>query len=98
VETLDLEKAVNLLTRDLERAINSSDKNVHVIFSTCYEDQVNVRLHGDDLGKFGNMVLTIIKGLFREVPTLGLVFIKALEKGYVDYLKSLGGGKRAGTR
>ena len=98
METLDLEKAVNLLTRDLERAINSSDKNVHVIFSTCYEDQVNVRLHGDDLGKFGDMVLTIIKGLFRKVPTLGLIFIRALEDAYVDYLKSLEGGRSAGTR
>jgi len=98
METLDLEKAVDLLTRDLERAINSSDKNIHVIFSTCYEDQVNVRIHGDDLAKFGDMVLTIIESLFRKTPVLGLVFIKALEKGYVDYLKSLGGGKNTGTR
>jgi len=98
METLDLEKAVDLLTRDLERAINSSDKNIHVIFSTCYEDQVNVRIHGDDLAKFGDMVLTIIKGMFRKVPTLGLIFIEALKEGYMEYLNQLRGGKNADTR
>ena len=98
MEPLDLEKAVDLLTRDLERAINSSDKNIHVIFSTCYEDQVNVRIHGDDLGKFGDMVLTIIKGMFRRAPILGLIFIEALKEGYIEYLNQLRGGKHAGTR
>ena len=98
METLDLEKAVDLLTRDLERAINSSDKNIHVIFSTCYEDRVNVRIHGDDLAKFGDMVLTIIKGMFRKVPTLGLIFIEALKEGYMEYLNQLRGGKNADTR